>query len=235
MKPVRVATLVGVSLLLTASIAAAQTSSEAMPRDNQPMSIRPIRVTSGQRVNIDAEGDPAALSLQGVVAATSTQCTTPCQLTLPMGTYSVEAVPPDSLSTSITVDSRPAYYRFRRGGAGIGWKFLTIGGAVIGVSGLIWLGLGVAGTGSSSSIGRGFGTVSIFLGVLSLVASAAMLIPGAVGWANAPGPSLREVDNELARLDAARSRRIALMRSGAIDVFASAPSTGFVPSYTVRF
>jgi hypothetical protein len=112
-------------------------------------------------------------------------------------------------------------YVYRSGGAALGWKVLTVTGAIFTGQGLISTIAGAAWIGSSISLERTLGTTLVFVGALSLVAGAATLIPGAVGWANAPGPSLRESTESLA-LDAARARRVALV-GGAGDPLRFAP------------
>ncbi|MFO0558583.1 MAG: hypothetical protein U0269_11245 [Polyangiales bacterium] len=217
MTPLRTSLLCALSLSLTASVAAAQ---ELVPMQVSPAS-QPTLARG--RLVLDSEGDAAALEVYGPGGSNTARCTTPCTLSMPYGEYTVEARDPGALTAAVRVTAPAQRYVYRRGGAGVGWKVLTVWGAINAGSGLLLLGLGAIGLASSSSLDRTFGTVGIAFGIIGLASGALMLIPGAIGWARAPGPSLRE-QNEVASLRALHSRRFALMNTGVSNPLALAPS-----------
>jgi hypothetical protein len=96
------------------------------------------------------------------------------------------------------------------------------------------VGLDAAGLSSSSSLTRGLSAAALWLGVIGLASGALMLIPGAIGWALAPGPSLRE-QNELASVRALHSRRVALLQSAAANPLSFAPPAAVVSSLSLSF
>lgn len=219
---------VGLALSLSAPLAHAQESAPIRVAASTPA------VAPQGHVIIDAEGDAAALSVYGAGGANSVQCTTPCALSMPFGSYTVEASAPTELTVPLRVSAPRQRYVFRRGGVGIGWKVLTIWGSVNAGGGLLLVGLGALGLSSSSGFDQSFGTVALSMGILGLVSGALMLIPGAIGWALAPGPSLRE-QNDVASIRALRSRRVALLQTGPANPLSFAPSAASALSFAASF
>ncbi len=228
MTPTRTSLLFALALSLTGGFAAAQDMSAIQVA-------APTRAPSpGGRMLIEAEGDAVALEIFGPRGSNSVQCSTPCSLAMPFGTYSVHVHAAGDLTAHVSLYARTQRYVYRRGGAGVGWKVLTVWGAINVGGGLLLTGLGGIGLASSSSLDRGLGTASLGIGILGLIVGAIMVIPGAIGWASAAGPSLREA-NEVASVRALRSRRVAVMSAGQGNPFALAPSVGFTPSVSFAF
>jgi hypothetical protein len=87
MTPLRTSLLCALSLSLCAGLSAAQQLAPTQASLASPLLAR-------GRLVIDAEGDAAALSVYGLDGSNAVQCTTPCALSMPYGSYTVEANAP---------------------------------------------------------------------------------------------------------------------------------------------